>query len=212
METAHDYLLQLKTKWHDIGNSVSAVLGELLAERFDTTADGLLAQLTYLFTPKGLTYFRGIFSKLDEHHEEMTDDFKRRFQLRDSLMHKLLDIYQYYGFQSSMARVPLLYHQFLSSYHLTPEPMKVQLDRLRQLTLKTQTEEIPWADFCVTVQRLLELPASESVAERVISHMGLLFPSSRYSSKADLVDAQITVRMQEVLDEYNEKVGLQTTI
>ena len=193
----YDYLLQLKTKWHDIGNSVSAVLGELLAERFDTTADGLLAQLTYLFTPKGLNYFRGIFSKLDEHHEEMTDDFKRRFQLRDSLMHKLLDIYQYYGFQSSMARVPLLFHQFLSSYHLAPEPMNVQLDRLRQLTLKTQTEEIPWADFCVAVQRLLELSASESVAERVISHMGLLFPSSRYSSKADLVDAQITVRMQD---------------
>ena len=208
----YDYLLELKMKWTSVGNHVSDVLAGLLAERFDSTADGLLAQVAYLCTPKGLAYFRSIFEKLDEPHEQMSQDFQRRFQLRDALMRKFLDVYGYYGFQASEVRVPPLFHQFLANYQLTHEPMKVQLDRLRQLTLRNQTKDIPWTDFCATAQRLLELPASESVAERVISHMNLLFPSSRYRSKGDLVDAQITVRMQEVLDDYNMNVGLTTTI
>ena len=90
--------------------------------------------------------------------------------------------------------------------------MKIQLDRLGGIELKTQTSRIPWKDFCSTAQRLLELPASESVAERVISHMSLLFPASRYGSNVDLVDAQITVRIQEILDEHNRDVGLTTMI
>ena len=206
-----DHLLQLKVKWAENGDDISTTLSRLLARRFDSTADGLLAQVAYLFTPKGLTYFRKIFSEMGE-DQEIDANFTRRFNLRDALMRKFLDIYRYFGFMHADSRVPPLFHRFLQYYELTTEPMKVQLDRLRQLNLTNQDMLIPWCDFCLTAQRLLELPASESVAERVISHMGILFPASRFSAKADLVDAQITVRMQEILDEHNSKTGLTTMI
>ena len=61
-----------------------------------STADGLLMQLAYLFTPKGLCYFRGIFSILDrmsEHDHVNKEDLKRRHALRDALMRKFMDLY-----------------------------------------------------------------------------------------------------------------------
>ena len=166
-----------------------------------------------MFTPKGLLYFRKVFSVLHQLREGNHDEcYDRCFRLRDAMMHKFKQIYEFFGFPDGSQRIPPLFHQFLLHFNLTSEPMKIQLDRLGGMTLTTQTSCIPWKDFCSTAQRLLELPASESVAERVISHMSLLFPANRYGSNVDLVDAQITVRMQEVLDEYNSDVGLTTMI
>lgn len=208
-----DYLLQLKQRWDSLGKDISTKLSQLLAIRFDTTGDGLLAQVAFMFTPKGLLYFRKVFSVLHQLREGNHDEcYDRCFRLRDAMMHKFKQIYEFFGFPDGSQRIPPLFHQFLLHFNLTSEPMKIQLDRLGGMTLTTQTSCIPWKDFCSTAQRLLELPASESVAERVISHMSLLFPANRYGSNVDLVDAQITVRMQEVLDEYNSDVGLTTMI
>ena len=207
-----DHLLQLRQKWDDIGGDLSCRLSRLLAARFDNTGDGLLAQVAFLFTPKGLLYFQRIFCVLNEPHEEQPETYARCFRLRDALMLKFEQVYEYFGFPEGRQRVPPLFHQYLTHFTLTAEPMKIQLDRLGGMALTTQTSVIPWRDFCSTAQRLLELPASESVAERVISHMNLLFPSNRYGSKADLVDAQITVRIQEILDDYNKDIGLRTMI
>lgn len=112
----------------------------------------------------------------------------------------------------SGVRVPPLFYQFVSHYHLTDDPMKVQLSKLRLQSLQLQTQSVPWCDFCTIAEILIELPASESIAERVISHMAALFPTSRYSSKPDLVDAQITIRAQEIFDEYNADSGITSTI
>ena len=208
-----DYLLELRQSWDSLGEDISTKLSRLLSDRFNTTGDGLLAQVAFMFTPKGLLYFRRVFAVLDRPREGNQDErFDRCFNLRDALMHKFQEIYEYFGFPEGSRRIPPLFHQFLLHFSLTTEPMKIQLDRLGGIELKTQTSRIPWKDFCSTAQRLLELPASESVAERVISHMSLLFPASRYGSNVDLVDAPITVRIQEILDEHNRDVGLTTMI
>ena len=207
-----DHLLNLKGEWSKIGSDLTTKLSQLLALRFDTTGDGLLTQLAYMFTPKGLQYFRRVFHVLNRVDEVQDEVYRRCFSLRDALMNKFLQIYQYFGFNDGHQSVPPLFHQFLAHFELTAEPMRVQLDRLGGLKLRTQSNIIPWGDFCSTAQRLLQLPASESVAERVISHMGLLFPASRHGSNVDLIDAQITVRIQEILDEYNKEIGLRTMI
>lgn len=208
-------LSDLKTKWDQFDSDVSRMLSTMMATRFESTADGLLMQLAYLFTPKGLRYFRGIFSILDRMNDQdhvNKEDLKRRHALRDALMQKFMDLYDYYGYPMSRVRVPPLFYQFVSHYHLTADPMKVQLSKLRLQSLQLQTQSVPWCDFCTIAEILIELPASESIAERVISHMAALFPTSRYSSKPDLVDAQITIRAQEVFDEYNADSGITSTI
>ena len=207
-----DLLLELKKKWAAIGNPVSERLAEMLSIRFDRTANGLLTQLAYLFTPKGLVYFRSIFCALDREDTLDQRDYERRLNLRDALMREFTTVYGYFGFVMAEVRVPPLFHQFVRHYQPTSEPMNVQLCRLRTQTLEMQGVQIPWNDFCLVVERLLELPASESVAERMISHMAALFPASRFSAKPELVDAQITVRAQEVFDEYNANAGLTSTI
>ena len=184
----------------------------MLSARFEKTANGLLTQLAYLFTPKGLLYFRNIFSILDAEESLDEHDYRRRLNLRDALMHEFSSVYAYFGFAMPHIRVPPLFHQFLKHYQLTAEPMSVQLERLRIQILDMQGQRIPWNDFCLVAERLLELPASESVAERMISHMAALFPASRFSAKPELVDAQITVRAQEVFDEYNSTAGIRSAI
>ena len=207
-----DLLLELKRKWDSLGDGISKRLAELLSVRFDKTASGLLAQLAYLFTPKGLIYFRDIFSALDFEGPFDTQDYQRRLDLRDALMREFASLYGYFGFTLPHIRVPPLFHQFLKHYQPTAEPMSVQLGRLRIQTLDMQGTIVPWNDFCLVAERLLELPASESVAERMISHMAALFPASRFSAKPELVDAQITIRAQEVFDEYNSAAGIKSAI
>ena len=207
-----DLLIELKKKWDALGNHVSKRLAEMLSARFEKTANGLLTQLAYLFTPKGLLYFRNIFSILDAEESLDEHDYRRRLNLRDALMHEFSSVYAYFGFAMPHIRVPPLFHQFLKYYQLTAEPMSVQLERLRIQILDMQGQRIPWNDFCLVAERLLELPASESVAERMISHMAALFPASRFSAKPELVDAQITVRAQEVFDEYNSTAGIRSAI
>ena len=171
-----DHLLELRQSWDSLGQDILIKLSELLSNRFNTTGDGLLAQLAFMFTPKGLLYFRRVFSVLDRPREGNQDErYDRCFSLRDALMHKLQELYEYFGFPEGKRRIPPLFRQFLLHFNLTTEPMKIQLDRLTGMTLTSQTSCIPWKDFCSTAQRLLELPASESVTERVISHMCSLF-------------------------------------
>lgn len=208
-------LAELKRKWDEFDDDISRMLSKMMAVRFDSTADGLLMQLAYLFTPEGLKYFRRIFSVLDRVSDQdyiNKEDLQRRHTLRDALMRKFMDLYNYYGYPRAGERVPPLFYQFVSQYELTADPMRVQLSKLRLQTLHLQTQKVPWCDFCTIAEILIELPASESIAERVISHMAALFPTSRYSSKPDLVDAQITIRAQEIFDEYNADVGTRSTI
>ena len=61
--------------------------------------------------------------------------------------------------------------------------------------------------FCLVAERLWELPALESVAERMISHMAALFHASRFSAQPELIDAQIAVRAQELCNEYRSTAG-----
>lgn len=205
-------LIDLKKKWDALANPISKRLAEMLSVRFENTANGILTQLAYLFTPKGLVYFRGIFSVLDVEESIDEHDYQRRLNLRDDLMREFGSVYAYFGFAMPEIRVPPLFHQFLKHYQLTAEPMSVQLERLRIKKLDMQGQSIPWNDFCLVAERLLELPASESVAERIISHMAALFPASRFSARPELVDAQITVRAQEVFDEHNSTAGISSAI
>ena len=122
-------------------------------------------------------------------------------------MHEFSSVYAYFGFAMPHIRVPPLFHQFLKHYQLTAEPMSVQLERLRIQILDMQGQRIPWNDFCLVAERLLELPASESVAERMISHMAALFHASRFSAQPELIDAQIAVRAQELCNEYRSTAG-----
>ena len=145
------------------------------------STNGLLTQPTFLFTPKGLMYFRNILSVLDFEESIDEDDYRRRVKLRDALMHEFISVYGYFGFPMPDIRVPALFHQFLKYYQLTAEPMNVQLEHLRIQVLEMQSGRIAWSDFCLGAERLLELPASESAPERMISHMAALFPASRFA-------------------------------
>ena len=109
-----DLLLELKRKRNSLGDGISKRLAELLSLRFDKTASSLLAQLAYLFTPKGLVYFRDIFSALDFEGPLETQDYQRRLDLRDALMREFVSLYGYFGFTLPHIRVPPLFHQFLN--------------------------------------------------------------------------------------------------
>ena len=131
-----DYLLELRQSWDSLGDDISTKLSILLSDRFNTTGDGLLAQVAFMFTPKGLLYFRRVFSVLDRPREGNQDErFDRCFNLRDALMHKFQEIYEYFGFPEGSRRIPPLFHQFLLHFSLTTEPMKIQLDRLGGIEL-----------------------------------------------------------------------------
>ena len=159
-----DLLIDLKKKWDALANPISKRLAEMLSARFEKTANGILTQVAYLFTPKGLVYFRSIFSVLDVEESLDEHDYQRRLHLRDDLMREFGSVYSYFGFAMPHIRVPPLFHQFLKYYELTAEPMSVPLERLQIQTLDMQGQRIPWNDFCLVAERLLELPASESVA------------------------------------------------
>ena len=192
--------------WSQINTKQSLMLCNFMKSRFTNTAYGSLAKLSWFLTKEGHDSCRNRFMLLFQPNIlliQNTEYLRKLIDEKKELLETFIKVHDFYGFMNGIQIIPILFDKFLLSFEFTLEPLKEQYTRLGCNVLRTNFGNISWSSFAITASRIVGLPASEAVAERVISQLTNLFPKHRSSSKPDLVEAQIMVRMQSIFDIEN---------
>ena len=207
------YQLELISKWEQMGTPLSKRLVELLMKRFKDTADGTLLELSYLLSLKAVDYFVAKFQPLYSWTWRTFGEQKARLQHeRDELMMKFIQLSEFWGIKDAHLSVPKLFNAFLANLAPQAEATDDYYRRLMNETYESQGSNgqpvlIKWEGFAVVACRIAQLPATEAVAERVFSHLRQILPGNRYRTGDDMVDAQMTIRMQTIFDRANSRFG-----
>lgn len=171
-----------------------------LISRFNDTADGLLAELCYIFTPKGLDMCRKEFVKFiypEENIDASEEDivvYKRYIALKD----KFIEVAKYYNLYTD--QIEYLYFDYLRNHTFTQDKLMNQwrcyvYKEVYDVHDKKKIDSTK--EFTECIIRLLSFPSTEAIVERLFSILEYLFPSSRYSAKDDLMEAQMIIRVND---------------
>ena len=105
--------------------------------------------------------------------------------------------------------MPIMFETFLKEMqHETRETTEAFYRNLMSQKLRIKGRWVSWEGFAIVAFRLAQLPASEAIAERMFSHLSNLFPAQRWGSGDDLLQDQMTIRMQSLFNESNRKTDL----
>lgn len=207
----HQQLSKLLEIWYQMNTRESKMLFDLMVKRFINTSYGALAKLSWFLTKEGHDFFRNKFRILFQPNMESFLNSQYLSALigeKREIVDTFIKVHKYYGFNNEELFIPILIDKFLLWFEFTGEPLNEQYTRLGNNQIMTQYGRFSWASFAITASNIVSLPASESIAERVISHMSDLFPKNRSSANFDLVEAQIMIRMQSIFDEENAAFNL----
>ena len=202
----------LVARWRSDDDPIAHRLADLLEARFSTTGDIPLAYLCHMFSRTDVRRYQELWRKYYSWNPRDVADVQSRqslSRLRSMLIAKLTSVCKYYGVEMADMVVPILFDPIMQVYVLS-ESVEPPVALLRGLS--TRTDLLPnggrvfWTGVVTVIHTLIQIPASESIAERVFSHLHALVPPTRYSSSDRLIDSQMTVRMQNIFDEYNKKV------
>ena len=132
---------------------------------------------------------------------------------RDSMVGKLISVSESWGVSNANLTVPKLFDEFVQNLSDQVESTEgyyraMMMKQYQALTTDGKSLVFSWESFAVVAFRISQLPATEAVAERAISHLQQLLPSNRYLSGDDLVDEQVVIRMQTVFDKANSQFGM----
>jgi hypothetical protein len=199
-------LQELRETLAALASGGSATAGEvlgLLNSRFATTADGVMMELAYVFTPQGHKRYHqlAVWSTLSA--EGVPDDaeaavaaFASDF---DAMRAKTAEL-GVYSFPEICASA---FGGAFDAYMLdgnawgpsdqTPTGWgsKARAALARKPPAAPMTSELA---FIKLAQVLTEMPASEAAAERAISTFEYIFDKSRMSSGVDLIQAELMIR------------------
>lgn len=112
-------------------------------------------------------------------------------------------ISKFYGIEI-VVLVRLFDHYLSDDFQYPNQDSKVfwqeQMSKTFSYRENGQRIEVSWKEFSEIAWRIVQLPTSEALCERIFSHLALLFPVNRLRSREDLIRAQTIVRMHYMLN------------
>ena len=186
-------------------------LVDLLRKRLEETGFMTIAELSFIFQRSKLDEVRRKFHLLfswaiRDVHDPQRPTVQTCYQ---KMTAKLVQICTFWGVHDAADVVPIMFETFLKEMqHETRETTEAFYRNLMSQKLRIKGRWVSWEGFAIVAFRLARLPASEAIAERMFSHLSNLFPAQRWGSGDDLLQDQMTIRMQSLFNEYNRKTDL----
>ena len=185
------------------GNQFAATLRDAFESRFTKTADLLIAELAWRFTPAGVIEWRNTF-----HLDMISDDIQRNerahnhYQLLSERFIQLCNsIFSIENpEQEAFYAFPALFEWWLSDAKVNPgESTKSLWKRMKftnvQIPGFQDERKIPLQYLWRIAIALTTLPASESICERCFSQIKHLASDLNCNMKSDLFESLATVKM-----------------
>jgi hypothetical protein len=216
------FVLQLACKagWRRMGDGGNAIAVELLRlyeHRFATTADSLLHELAYVFTPDGHRRFRLMKQQCVAPIGKRTvsdwevDVFAERLP---KLTAKLIEMMTYLMpnrvSDDAIGRV-LDAYLAVGDFWSPGESFRTGWQNKRNKAIwskKLRCGEQVWENLRETAMIITQMPASEAAAERLFSVLQYAFKRNRASALLDILDATLAIRMWQIYhapDEVGDK-------
>jgi len=191
-----DRLLMDLGKQSIAGSLTATQLHRLLIERFRTTANIGLISLAKLLTQTGFELYCCERNKwaLQMRDEPSESDIRDYTEFKNKAMNARNAFLEYAASVGIMVSdFDIIWQCFLSA----PHGLLPYLDPVRcwQEMRFEKLHGVKLYSFAEVGLRIVSLPASEAVCERVFSHMEQLFDCQRLASAPDLIEAEICIRM-----------------
>jgi hypothetical protein len=188
-------------------DSFAQHLSRLVTKRIYETADGYLAELADIFTPVGFAWFAARRAKLlfqGERSEELIRENSQTVDEIRAMRTKLrsISIYLY----DNAKDIGIVFDDYLQGTGPNPSMLLLEwwleygntsFQDPNPLSSRNGPKQYRRFRFGEIADILLQLPGTEAVCERLVSHFEALFPKSRNLAKDDLLVAQMTIRMFE---------------
>jgi hypothetical protein len=189
------------------GNDFAEHLSRLVRTRIYETSDGYLAELAYIFTPAGFDWFAARRSKLlfeGVPSPELEAENARTVQELKKMRKKLQQLGMYlFG---DCRDLGIVFDDYLHGFGPSRSYLLVEWWMEYGTTCFNDPNPLSSWNGPKVYRRyglarianvVLQLPGTEAVCERLVSHFEALFPKNRSLSKDDLIVAQMTIRMFE---------------
>lgn len=131
----------------------------------------------------------------------------KRFELQakyNELTRKLVELAQFWNIKNAADVIPPIFDSFLKNIDNDKMPTEAFYRALSTKAVNINGIQVSCQGFAVVAFRISHLPASEAICERVFSHLSNLFTASRWATGDDLMNDQMTVRMQGIFDQSNQ--------
>lgn len=199
-----DYVYQaskiLKKKWKklEIDNIFAKDLLKLFKIRWNSTADHDLCRLSYMLTKCGHKHFRLKLLKLQNSLKDplncMEDDrvkYQRFIQRINDTKKKFLLVASFYGLREIWSE-ELFQNYFYNFEYSSRTNFNIEFwQDLIGHNVQITRDKYKLDKFATTAIYILSMAATEAAAERFYSLLKLKFPSSRWSAKPKLINAEM---------------------
>jgi hypothetical protein len=191
---------ELKATWTALakdGNDYARQFKDILVKRFETTADGVLLQLSYFLTPAGHHEFQPLVECLTQQPAGLTAErvaVIREFAIQlPAMRERFLERAAYLFPSAPVDQVGSLFDEYARTLGFwRPGEQFVLGWGQRRWAYDAGSAQFV---FAATSEILTQLPASEAAAERLFSVFEYLFNKQRMSAGTDLIHAEMMIRM-----------------
>jgi hypothetical protein len=166
-------------------------------------ADGTLANLAFILTPRGFHWFQKQLADIRQVKplEHPLETLRlARVQLNkqiEEMRHELSQTCSHFGLNTGTLAADF-------DHYLDGSGPERARDLLKFWNVEADSESRLF-DFAKIAWQLLQIPASESTAERAFSVLEALFPRCRAVSNAKLLEAELRIRLEQIYDKIMER-------
>ena len=201
----YDKLLKLMRHYDEETDPMAKCILRLLKERFKNTANGSLGLLSWAMTRYGHDYYQARLNPLRGAITcTQSDERVKLLNERTGLVTEMVKVHEFYGFRADFYVISAMFDFYLFEFNLVDG---FDWKKLSIKSIEISGQMFSLEPFAICAERIMSLPASEAVAERVLSSVQNLFGPSRASSKDDLIESQIIIRMQKIFDGWNAQIA-----
>jgi hypothetical protein len=189
------------------GNGMAHALRDELTKRLYETADGTFAELAYVLTAEGWTWFSTRRKKANAGNPAAAPSAKIA-AMRCAIDNKVeamrgeLNRICTYSNPGEEIKLGQLFDEYLEDT-TGPDPDRKILSWWA--ALRSRDERL--FHFATAAWLMPQMPASESAAERAFSVFEALFPRCRVAAGASLLTAELRIRLEQVYDGAKAKAA-----
>lgn len=200
-------LLDLKDELKHLIPSRSSIAEKLLTNveyRFSNTCDSLVAQLSYILTNEGRSWWKAQKSKNEEILRKITammeiSEEEHQFiqeyhENKEDLHKKIENLSTYLNLNSKHAMIA--FFDYLKNGSEFYEPAYDYWETQAGLEFTHEEETIRRFDIAQIALRVLVLPSSEALCERVFSQLKYFHNARRSMLKPDIIDSITNIRFE----------------